>query len=1008
MKKSIIFLGLSIALICLVGTVAGATETLTVVYDTSGQHTFSMSSGGNTYITVKDSSNTYHYYAPATDDLVSSSLSGGTWETVKSLGDGTTLSAPSSSSNGYIIGGTSNGYINTGVIPTSNTNVELITNVITVGTSTSPRYIFGSNPSTGGFYIGIYQNKWRVAVAGGNDVTPSVSLSTKYTLSLNSSKFTYNTASSSITPGGSNYGSDALYIFDASRSGAGYRSIGKAYFYAVKIYSGEAVVRNLIPVKYGSIYAFYDISFKDNGNNKVIYNNDGSNSLSGSGTETALTYSHIVQGGPTINSVQITSSSIGSIGDEITGTVSASSGTGQISSYQWYYKTANSWVIISGQTTSSLSFTPENAGEYYFKVIVSDSAGSTDSSSGFPNVKINVLNSYDPQSVSAVTSTIQAGASDNYQAQKEFIFGSSITFNDISWISNTEAIIAAGNAVYKVSAESSGISPVSEWTGNTISRAYIGNTKAIINDIDNNVAIYDYDTGNANYISADGSNAVAITDTYAAVVENGTLKVYNNNLQMVASIACNATTLYANDNTNIFAYYTGAYLKYYVISGSTITEHSHRFSYSSLPSYTVINVISLEQVRGTNNWIVDLRFVGFDASKTVIVSIDANGNFNEVAHTGDTDAGIEGVISSSKSSSSNTIILAKTSSSSVFIYSNSGSQEGTYTSGGVVNDVSISVQNGLFAIFGGVDHQAYFLNKRESSTWVLGQATDFEETIYKSQLSNDGTFAIIGTSSKYFLFKWEETVESTFFLNGVVIDGDGLPYANKYISINSNSVLTDDSGFFVYPVSPGKTYSISAGSKTIRYTATNQALQTLSIKLTSKLISQDVVYMASYNSTSGNIEMIYTDSASETNSVTWSVRDTTTGHEVSRQTVLPGTTAYYNVPQNKTNDNYFVSVSADRGTTAVKNTWSITPSGQGQIINLFGMDDTGKNILFGFFIILLAGLFGYMHQHIGTIIVAFAAAILRYLGLITVPWIMILIAVVVAIVAAIAHRGDGK
>lgn len=386
MKKSIIFLGLLIALLCFVGTVAGATETLTVVYDTSGQHAFTMSSGGNTYITVKDSSNTYHYYAPATDDKLSTSLTGGTWETVYGLGDGTTSSEPTSNSNGYITGGTSYGYIDTGIVPTSTTKVDLITQVVTTGATTStPRYVFGSNPSTGGFYIGIYQSKWRVAVAGGVDVTPSFSSSTKYTLSLDSSAFTYNGASLSITPGSSGYGSDSLYIFDASRSGAGYRSVTKANVYKVKIYSGQTVVRNLIPVMYGSTYAFYDISFKDNGNTKVIYNNDGSNTLSGSGTQTVLSYAHTVASEPTI-SIQTQPTSTVAVNTAISSVAQATAGAGGTLTYQWSVSSGGAYTDISGQTSATLSYTPASIGIYTFKCTVTETlSGSTQTASATTN-----------------------------------------------------------------------------------------------------------------------------------------------------------------------------------------------------------------------------------------------------------------------------------------------------------------------------------------------------------------------------------------------------------------------------------------------------------------------------------------------------------------------------------------------------------------------------------------------------------------------------------------------
>ena len=74
----------------------------------------------------------------------------------------------------------------------------------------------------------------------------------------------------------------------------------------------------------------------------------------------------------------------------------------------------------------------------------------------------------------------------------------------------------------------------------------------------------------------------------------------------------------------------------------------------------------------------------------------------------------------------------------------------------------------------------------------------------------------------------------------------------------------------------------------------------------------------------------------------------------------------------------------------------------GYPVDLYGLDDNGKNIIFGFLLLIIAGLFGVLHSRSGAVLVAFAACIMRYLELITIPWIVILIAAVIAIIAAIA------
>lgn len=109
--------------------------------------------------------------------------------------------------------------------------------------------------------------------------------------------------------------------------------------------------------------------------------------------------------------------------------------------------------------------------------------------------------------------------------------------------------------------------------------------------------------------------------------------------------------------------------------------------------------------------------------------------------------------------------------------------------------------------------------------------------------------------------------------------------------------------------------------------------------------------------------------------------------------------------------NYQISMTADRTTTAgltspVQNTWLITPSGSSPI-SIPGLDDTGKNILFCAVLMIFGALFGVVHSTKGAVAVSFLAAALRYFELITIPWILIIVAATIAIIAALA-RGGGN
>ncbi len=57
---------------------------------------------------------------------------------------------------------------------------------------------------------------------------------------------------------------------------------------------------------------------------------------------------------------------------------------------------------------------------------------------------------------------------------------------------------------------------------------------------------------------------------------------------------------------------------------------------------------------------------------------------------------------------------------------------------------------------------------------------------------------------------------------------------------------------------------------------------------------------------------------------------------------------------------------------------------------------------------IFGGLFGVMHSTKGALAVTALAAWMRYMELITIPWILISIAAVIAIIASLQRGGEGK
>ena len=280
-------------------------------------------------------------------------------------------------------------------------------------------------------------------------------------------------------------------------------------------------------------------------------------------------------------------------------------------------------------------------------------------------------------------------------------------------------------------------------------------------------------------------------------------------------------------------------------------------------------------------------------------------------------------------------------------------------------------------------------------------------------MATTGYYALVAANTKLYLYSQigETTADpAVYWLNGSVINANGSPYAGQ-ITIGSDTITTDATGKFMVLVTPGTTYTITAGTTTTQYTATNVQYQTVAIKIQPDPYATNVDYSAAWNSTTQAIDMTYTDQTGRTNSVTWKVRNTATNDIVYQQTTTSGQTLSYPLPAEQQYTNYQISMTADRTTTSgtqtgVSNTWMITPSGSNPIA--LPLDDTGKNILFTGVLMVFAALFGVMYSTKGAIAITALAAMMRYLELITIPWIVIVVAMAISILAALAKGSGGR
>lgn len=644
--------------------------------------------------------------------------------------------------------------------------------------------------------------------------------------------------------------------------------------------------------------------------------------------------------------------------------------------YQWYYSTngGTTWQAISGATQPTAQYTPTTTGTHNIKIVVTTQYGDTSETT----TSITVLPTYTPTPITQTTFDVSIDATAKYQGAQQFDLSAEL--KALNYYTPTIAHLAHDNALYYLDSAALEVIPVSTTTGGTISAAYLGQYTGIITDTAGNTAFYSYQTNDWQYVEQNNAQIIASTASYAATVSGGTLRIYNLNGNLVASTATTAANLAGNDASNVFVSYSGSTLTYYWVNGNSISSATQ----------TVTNAITeLHQISGTSNFIIST------AKNTAIAEISDTGVYSLVA-TSNTDT----PLIHTQATNIN-IFIGVAAPNEIFIIGADGETDGTYVTGSTLSDASIAKSTGLFAIAGGADYQAYILSKSESSVWQLAQVVAFGEAIDYSQISTTGTYAAVSTGLKLYLLEAKDTDTSTYYLQGVVIGSTGKPYAGKTISINGDTIRTDTNGMFLYPVQPGKLLIITAGDTTVEYTPSNAALQQIAIRIKAGLLSTEVTYNAEYSAEAQAIIMSYDDSAGKTTAVSWNVYETANNTLVATYT---GNSASFPVAPGDVYNNYYVQLSADRGAATVANTWSITPAG-GQPVDLYGLDEDGRNIIFGFLLLLLAGLFGVMHSRSGAILVAFGACIMRYLELITIPWILIIIAVVLAIVAAIAHGG---
>ena len=583
---------------------------------------------------------------------------------------------------------------------------------------------------------------------------------------------------------------------------------------------------------------------------------------------------------------------------------------------------------------------------------------------------------------------------------------------DIHYTGATDAIVPAANAVYLLYGNNQTLTPTTTTTGSTLTQTYITKNHTLAANTNGQIIIYPNTPGTQEpQIIAQTDQqitALALSPTLITYTINNA-KTYildRTTYKNLATYTTTAATTYAaaNQQTDTITIFTG-----------TTFTICHKGDDGTLDTQT-FTPVSSPNGKITGIW------ENYDTNTILITTTTSGTYLYTTTSTGTTVTATQ----TSKSTETNPLTNIHNTQANTYIASNNnklyiidaaGTTIGTYTAGSQIEATGIARLTGLYGYASGQDTQLYILSKTGTSDWYLQQTLQIFRPVTGGDMATTGYYILISVDQDLYLISLGSAVnppsgndQIIYYLNGIVINTNGAPYVGQ-ITFGSDTITTDSTGKFVVIVEPGTTYTITAGTTTTQYTATNVQYQTVAIKIQPDPYATNIDYAAEWNSTTQAIDMTYTDQTGRTNSVTWKIRNTATNDVVFQQTTTSGQTISYPLPAEQQYTNYQISMTADRTTTAgltspVQNTWLITPSGSSPI-SIPGLDDTGKNILFCAVLMIFGALFGVVHSTKGAVAVSFLAAALRYFELITIPWILIIVAATIAIIAALA-RGGGN
>ena len=361
------------------------------------------------------------------------------------------------------------------------------------------------------------------------------------------------------------------------------------------------------------------------------------------------------------------------------------------------------------------------------------------------------------------------------------------------------------------------------------------------------------------------------------------------------------------------------------------------------------------------------------------------------------------------------------------VFRHDNTQVGTYTTGGDVNNVDISIKNGLWATGGSLDGVVYIFSKEDSSSWYLVYSSESFEPVSAIAMTWRGEYVVAGRidgtitlySTSAIDGTEEEEDDDTFDIIGTCFK-DGMRYSGQTVTIYqsetggtytwvlSSTVITDDLGAFTIEVTQGMSYKyvLNAGEAEIIAVADSSRPY-----ITIMYSTMGLTYAYEYDAEiiGSNIVVSYTDDA-VAKSVKIEIIDMYTKTIVYSHTFTDTDTVNINYAiDTDLTRTYKINFDIVRYNNVAVRGQRIVSTDFEFSISLPGVPDTFIiNIIFLVFIMLFAGLFSYAHAEKGALALAGVTLILWYTQLITISFVVVAIAFVLALASVLTSGTSSR